>query len=110
MKKFFALLLTLAVVAGSVLMLASCGGEKGEPTIVGEWKLDFYVYTFNEDGTGQYDVAGNVMKFTYETDGDKLSLLFDGNTDPWETTYTIEGDELNVRDIAGKDTIYKRVK
>ena len=109
MKKFFALLLTLAVVAGSVLMLASCGSEK-EPTIVGEWKLDFYVYTFNEDGTGQYDVAGNVMKFTYETDGDKLSLLFDGNTDAWETTYTIEGNELNVRDIAGKDTIYKRVK
>lgn len=121
MKKFFALLLSLALITGSVFVLASCGGNsddgdkkaedsKKEATIVGEWKLDSYVYTFNEDGTGQYDAAGTIMKFTYKTEGEKLSILYDGNTDPFETTYSIDGDKLNVRDSLGKDTIYTRVK
>ncbi len=109
MKKIFALLLSLALIAGSVFVLASCGSKK-EATIIGEWKLDPFVYTFNEDGTGQYDAAGTIMKFTYTTEGEKISFLYEGNTDPWETTYSIDGDKLNVKDIAGNDTIYTRVK
>ena len=39
MKKIFALLLSLALITGSVFVLASCGSKK-EATIIGEWKLD----------------------------------------------------------------------
>ena len=104
------------MVTGALCALTACGSKKADEggaeaaSIVGEWKLDPFAYTFNEDGSGQYDAAGTVMKFTYETDGDKLSILYDGNTAPFETTYSISGDELNVKDSSGNDTIYKKVK
>ena len=121
MKKVFALLLSLALITGLVFVLASCGSNSGdgdkktedskkEATIVGEWKLDSFVYTFNEDGTGQYDIGGTVMKFTYTTEGENLSITYEGNTVAFETTYSIDGDKLNVKDSQGKDTIYTRVK
>ena len=48
------------------------------------------------------------MKCTYEIDGDKISILYDGNTAPFETTFSIDGNKLNVKDSMGKDTIYTR--
>ena len=90
-----------------VLLLTGCTGEK-KNTIVGKWALDNFVYTFNEDKTCEYNAAGTIMKCTYETDGDKLSILYDGNTVPFETTYEINGNKLNVKDSLGNDTIYER--
>ena len=48
------------------------------------------------------------MECTYEVDGDKLSILYNGNSAPFETTYTIEGKKLNIKDSFGSDTIYER--
>ena len=48
------------------------------------------------------------MEFTYEDHGDKLSILYDGNTEPIVLDYTISGKTLNVIDSFGRDTIYKR--
>ena len=48
------------------------------------------------------------MEFTYTTEGDKISILYKGNTAPFETTFTIEGNKLNMKDSFGKDTIYKK--
>lgn len=107
MKKGFKLFLIVFI---SVLFLTACG--KKEKGLVGEWTTKLgtysYTYTFKEDGTGTYDAAGTLMKFTYQTDGDKISILYDGNTVPFETTYKIDGDTLNVIDSFGNDTIYKR--
>ena len=37
-----------------------------------------------------------------------LNILYDGMTTPWITEYEIDGDTLNVHDVSGSDTIYKR--
>ena len=69
------------------------------------------MYTFNEDGTGKYDAAGVTMEFTYELkDGNKIAILYKGNTDPFETEYSIDGDKLNIKDSSNNDTIYNRAK
>ena len=82
--------------------------EKEKDPIVGKWALGSFVYTFNADGTCQYDAAGTIMKCTYKTDGDKLSILYDGNTVSFDTTYSIDGNKLNVKDSFGNDTIYTK--
>ena len=94
------------VIVALCFVLAGCG--KKENTIVGKWAQGSFVYTFNKDKTCSYDAAGTLMKCTYETDGDKLSILYDGNTVPFETTYSIDGNKLNVKDSFGNDTIYER--
>ena len=78
--------------------------------LVGSWEYESggFTYTFNDDKTGVYDVAGQKMKFTYEADGSTLSILYDGNTAPMELEYELSGDTLNVKDSTGSDTIYKR--
>ena len=48
------------------------------------------------------------MNCTYEVDGDKLSILYTGNTAPFETTYKIEGDTLTIKDSLDSDVVYKR--
>lgn len=81
--------------------------------LVGSWdyaELSGMVYTFKADGTGSYDMFGEVMNFTYEADGSTLTITFtDEDVDvPTELAYTIDGDTLNVKDSLGNDTIYKR--
>ncbi len=81
--------------------------------LVGSWdfaELSGMVYTFNEDGTGSYDMFGEVMNFTYEADGSTLKITFtdEGVDVPTELAYTIDGDSFNVKDSLGNDTIYKR--
>ena len=81
--------------------------------LVGSWDfaaLSGMVYTFNADGTGSYDMFGEVMNFTYEADGSTLKITFtdEGVDVPTELAYTIDGDILNVKDSLGNDTIYKR--
>ena len=90
------------------LVLVGCNKAKGKNTIVGKWALGSFVYTFNEDGTCTYDVSGKLMKCTYKTDGDKISIIYEGNTAPFETTYSIDGNKLNVKDSFDNDTIYTR--
>ncbi len=74
--------------------------------IVGKWEYQTggYTYTFNEDGTGNF----NGSEFTYTVDGDKLSIMYTGNTVPFETTFTIDGNKLDIKDSLGNSTIYNR--
>lgn len=103
MKKILFVSLLASVLC---LTIVGCGSKK--KTIVGKWALGSYVYTFNEDKTCSYDAAGTIMKCTYKTDGDKLSILYDGDDVSFDTTYSIDGDKLNVKDSFGNDTIYTR--
>ena len=48
------------------------------------------------------------MECTYEVDGDKLSILYKGNTAPFETTYKIDGNTLTIKDSFGSDVKYTR--
>ena len=101
--------LFLSLVLISMIVLSGCGKKTKKNTIVGKWAHSSgYTYTFNEDKTCSYGIAGASMKCTYKVDGDKLSILYDGNTVSFDTTYSIDGDELNVKDSLGNDTIYKR--
>ena len=101
-KKYFVSALAIALCFAAV----GCG-KKTDP-LVGKWALGSFVYTFNEDGTCQYDAAGTIMKCTYKTDGDKISILYEGNTASFDTTYSIDGNKLNVKDSLGNDTIYTK--
>lgn len=102
MKKKLFITLTLCV---GILALTGCGKQN---PIVGKWAYGSFVYTFNADGTCQYDASGTIMKCTYKTDGDKLSILYDGYDVSFDTTYSIDGNKLNVKDSLGNDTIYNR--
>ncbi len=81
---------------------------EGAAALVGEWEYEGgrYTYLFNADGTGTYTVGETVMAFTYEATDTELSILYDGNTSPFKTTYEVDGDRLNIRDSFGSDTIY----
>lgn len=103
MKKIFFVSLLACVLSFTIV---GCGSKK--KTIVGKWANGSFVYTFNKDKTCSYDVDGTLMKCTYKTDGDKLSILYEGDTESFDTTYSINGNELNVKDSFGNDTIYKR--
>lgn len=103
MKKYVLLVLLLV----SVLYVSGCKNEKKDP-IVGKWANGSYVYTFNEDKTCSYDAAGTVMECTYETSGDKISILYKDSTVPFETTYSIDGTTLHVKDSFGSDVKYEK--
>jgi len=132
-----AILKTLSLVLALMMVLAlvACGGS-GTTTIttdtdsdtpaaddggnnaaadgsalVGSWEYQGggYIYTFNADGTGTYDIgAASPMIFTYEATDSALFILYDGNTAAMELEYSIDGDVLNVKDSFGSDTLYNR--
>ncbi len=101
MKKGF-LFSLLAVVL--CLTVVGCGKKDG---IVGTWNYgssSTFQFVFNEDKTCSY--AGR--KCTYTVDGDKLSILYEGDTAPFETTFKIEDNKLTVKDSLGSDVVYTR--
>ena len=106
MKKYLVGLLLVMV----CLVLVGCGSTK--KGIVGKWKHESsdYTYNFKSDGTGTYSYGSSSMEFTYEIEENQISITYKGNTIPFTTRYTIDGDKLNIIDSFGSDTIYKRVK
>ena len=104
MKKVISVML---VIISLCILLVSCGGKKNGLT--GTWTprdYDFgedYVLIFNEDGTGTY--FGEAI--TYKTEGDKLSIWFEG-TDSLDTTFHLDGDEMWFKDSNGEDVFWVR--
>ena len=99
----------LSTIILSTILLVGCGKkeEKKDP-IIGDWGHGSYVYTFNEDKTCNYSAGGTDMKCTYTIEDDKLSILFDGNTAPFETTFKIENDTLIIKDSFDNDVEYTK--
>ncbi len=116
MKKTLKITLIIAILLTAIFALAGCGAKSEDQKksnvnpIVGSWKSEYgdYVYQFNEDGTGSYNVYSTKMEFTYKTEGKNISITYNGNTIPFETEYSIDGDTLNVIDSFGNDTLYKK--
>lgn len=116
-SKTLALVFILAL---ACLALAACGGagsdEGGEAAsgnpIVGTWASeDFggaFIFTFNEDSTGNYDASGTDMPFTYTAEDGALSILYDGDDLPFESEYTVDGDKFIMKDSLGDDVVYNR--
>ena len=93
---------------------ASTISEQSADSLSGQWQseeLSDYIYTFNGDGTGQYDMAGKVLELNYATEDGKRTLTFlaEGYT-PVTLDYELDGDRLNIKDSFGKDTFYVKVK
>ena len=121
----------IAIAAASVFMFAACNkndndseqssqtsvvSEPSEPAdpLVGKWQaetLPEYVYTFNADGSGQYDMAGTILEMNYSTENGKITMNY--TTEGYSSVtldFILEGDRLNIKDSFGKDTFYVRVK
>ena len=85
-------------------ILVGCSKKDG---IIGTWSYgssSSFQYVFNDDKTCSY--AGR--NCTYSVDGDKLSILYDGDTAPFETTFRIEDDKLIIKDSFNNDVTYTR--
>ena len=114
MKKVFLVgLLTIVM----CFMLVGCGKANINKEIVGKWKNDTtvegyeFIYTFNDDGTGEYNAAGTIMKFEYTINGNKISFKYlDEDMETLDTIFSIDDDTLNVKDSNNEDTLYKKVK
>ena len=110
MKKTLTLIVAAMILVAGLFILTGCNNNNNNSSknpIVGKWQskdYSSYVYTFNEDGTGDY----SGMKFTYKTEGDKISITYDGSTAAFESTFEIKGNELNIKDSLGNDTIYNK--
>lgn len=92
---------------------ASTVSEQSLDPLAGQWQseeLSDYIYTFNGDGTGKYDMAGKVLELNYATEDGKITLTFlqEGYT-PVTLDYELDGDRLNIKDSFGKDTFYVKV-
>ncbi len=116
MKKTVKQILLVLVFVVGAFAITACGSSQAKE-LVGTWKNDTtlkgyeFIYTFNEDGTGKYDAAGTVMNFTYKIDGNKISFKFtDEDMETLDTTFSIDGDTLNVKDSNNEDVFYKKVK
>lgn len=116
MKKVVKTMLLVVALFVGVVTLSACNKKdstsKSKNPLVGSWEYTTggYTYTFNEDGTGTYEMGSSKMEFTYTTDGNKIAITYKGNTSAFETEYSIDGDTLNVKDSIGNDTLYKRKK
>lgn len=122
---------SLIAVAAMALAVVSCNNNKANEentdttaveaveeaaeaaTLAGNWYYsDDTYYTFNEDGTGSYTAGGSEFgKFTYtEADG-KLTLAYEGSTDPMVLNYTNDGKTLTILEgesNLGSETAYTR--
>jgi len=109
MKKTISIIALVLMLVASAFVLTGCGEKKEEDKgVVGKWEYQSYVYTFNEDKTGNYDYgnSGKGMEFTYEDNGTELSILYTGNTSPLVLKYRIDGNKLIITDSFGKDVEY----
>ena len=115
MKKILSIMSLIAIVV-SALTLTGCGKDdkkNQKPSIVGEWKVESeegydFRYVFNDDGTGKYVYSGSEIKFTYEDKGDKVVILFEGNTVESELEYRVDGNSLIIKNSFGQDVKYNK--
>ena len=104
-NKILPVLLAVVIIVGAFTLT---GCENSENSLVGSWGYSGFVYTFNADGTGTYDASGTLMPFTYEDDGDKITITYEGNTIGSTYEYKIEGNKFIIKDSFGSDVEYTR--
>ncbi len=81
---------------------------EGSP-LIGSWEYEEiagFTYTFNANGTGTYDVMGEVMNFTYTDNGNSIEMLYEDMDAPSTYEYSINGNSLTIKDSFGEDVKY----
>ena len=112
-------LISIIAVALCILFTASalcaCGDtsgdeDEGKTNLVGSWEYESggYIYTFSEDGTGNYDAGGTVMEFNYTDKSNSIEFSYEDTTESSTYEYRIEGDALYIKDSLGNDVKYIR--
>ena len=66
------------------------------------------IYTFKKDGSGEYNLAGQVKKLKWKTKGNKIIITFEGESDMTQK-YKLKGDVLTLYDITDSPVVYYRV-
>ena len=87
----------LIVLFLSVIFLTGCGKNKvvGSWYIINENSINSY-YTFNKDMTGSYNFNGISSEFTYEIDGNKMTLNFVNSIVPSSFEFEIKDNTLTI--------------
>lgn len=118
MKKVLSFLLVSILLVG-VLALAGCGGGGQDENLVGtwEWELlgDDLYYTFNDDGTGHFNIFGDVSEFSWTTSGEQLRINRTGDIPSGEIrnerwNYTINGNRLTIESRQEDDLILDLIR
>lgn len=103
MKKAY-LLAIIVLVIFALCLFTGCDEDQKTEAIVGSWGNNNWVYTFNEDGTGDYSGSG----LKYSTSGDKINIYYSGSESPSSFNYKIEDDTLTFIDSFGSSVVYKK--
>lgn len=91
----------------TVLCFAACGSKTDAPAetkaaLAGTWnanEAEGCAYTFNEDGTGQWDAGeGMIMNFSYVDNGTSVEITYEGSATAQTWNYVIEGSTLTMTD------------
>ena len=98
MKKYLLIILLV------IILFITSGCKKN---IIGKWKSidDDLYYVFNSDNTCYYEMSNARLDCTYEDDGEKISILFKGNTNKNIYNYSFEKSTLIIKD--SENNIYK---
>ena len=93
------------------LIIFSTGCQK---KIIGKWKAmdkdNEYYYIFNDDKTCSYEMTVAKLNCTYEDDGSKLTILYDGNDKPNTFEYRFDKKTLIIIDETGKENKFMKEK
>lgn len=85
---------------------------KSDKPLVGKFEaegLSGLFYTFNEDGTGEYELFGEVIKLNYSVKDGKLVIEFHSDEMGTMTVdYKIDETKLSIKDITGNYVNYIR--
>ena len=75
--------------------------------LIGSWAYEEdenFIYTFNANGTGSYEIYGETINFTYTDNGSSVEIVFDDA--PGTFDYTIDGNTLVLVDSTGTEVRY----
>ena len=90
---------------GQPMFIEPDDGERS--ALIGSWAYEEdanFIYTFNANGTGSYEVYGETINFTYTDKGTSVEMIFDDA--PGTFDYTIDGNTLVLVDSTGADVRY----
>ena len=104
MKKVLLIICLLS----SFLLLCACGKDEG---LVGIWYYEgspSIYYTFNKDKSCSYTYGETVSICTYEDEGTRVTIHYEGTSTAKQFEYTITKDTLTIKDSYGSNVVYTK--
>jgi len=107
MRKY---ILILAIVLAGAFLLVGCSGSDD---IYGTWLRDSdseTTYTFNEDGTGAFDIGFAVLDFDWTVDSDTITIVNEDQNVSDTLEFSVDGDSLTLTNASGDSETYTKVE